>query len=179
MPLDPAGRGLVAPVASSLRPDTESMFVEQSVHIDHPVEAVTAILAAGPREWFARLDDLGRSAVGPHVAGIVLRKKVAVEVGLPVTTGDRTEIPVTWKAIFIEKLFPVMVGKVELAPVDARTTKLTVCGMYEPPLGPLGRQLDNAFMHTVAEATVSDLVQSIAERLDAAVSSQVKKRLLV
>jgi len=76
-------------------------------------------------------------------------------------------------------LFPVMVGKVELAPVDARTTKLTVCGMYEPPLGPLGRQLDNAFMHTVAEATISDLVQSIAERLDAAVSSQVKKRQLV
>jgi hypothetical protein len=152
------------------------MFVEQSIQIDHPVEAVTAVLVAGPREWFARLDALGRSAVGPQVAGIVLRKKVAVEVGLPVTRGDWTEIPIKWRATFIEKLFPVMVGKVELAPIDARTTKLTVCGMYEPPLGPLGRQLDNAFMHTVAEATVNDLALSIAERLDAAVSSRARSR---
>ena len=152
------------------------MYVEQSLHIDHPVDEVTAVLAAGPREWFARLDALGRSAIGPQVAGIVLRKKVAVEVGQPVTTGDWTEVPITWKATFIEKLFPVMVGKVELSPVDARTTKLTVGGMYEPPLGPLGRQLDNAFMHTVAEATVGDLALSIAERLDAAVSARARNR---
>jgi hypothetical protein len=152
------------------------MFVEKSVQIDQPVEAVTAVLAAGPREWFARLDASGKTSVGAQVAGIVLRKEVAVEVGLPVTTGDWTEIPVTWRATFIEKLFPVMVGKVELAPVDARTTKLTIGGMYEPPLGPLGRRLNDAFMHTVAEATVSDLARSIAERLEAAVSTQAKKR---
>ncbi|HEY4912872.1 MAG TPA: hypothetical protein VIJ91_03015 [Candidatus Dormibacteraeota bacterium] len=152
------------------------MFVEQSVQINQPVEAVTAILVAGPREWFARLDASGKTAVGASVAGIVLRKQVAVEVGLPVTTGDWTEIPVTWRATFIEKLFPVMVGKVELAPVDARTTKLTIGGMYEPPFGPLGRRLNDAFMHTVAEATVSDLARSIAERLEAAVSTRAKKR---
>lgn len=151
------------------------MFVQQSVQIDHPVQAVTAVLAAGPAEWFARLDDLGRTSVGPQVAGIVLRKKVAVEVGLPVTTGDWTAIPVTWRATFIEKLFPVMVGHVELAPVDARTTKLTVCGMYEPPLGPLGKQLDDAFMHTVAEATVGDLAHSIAKRLAGAVSTRAMR----
>jgi hypothetical protein len=150
------------------------MFVERSVHIDHPVQAVTAVLASGPREWFARLDDLGRSAIGPQVAGIVLRKKVAIEVGRPSTTGDWTVIPIRWKATFIEKLFPVMVGEVELAPVDARTTKVTVCGSYEPPFGLLGRQVDNAFMHTVAEATVGDLALSIAEKLDAAVSSRAK-----
>jgi hypothetical protein len=152
------------------------MFIEHSVQIDHPVVEVTAILSAGPREWFARLDELGRSEVGPHVAGIVLRKKVAVEVGLPETKGDWTTIPIKWRATFIEKLFPVMVGKVELMPVDEGTTKVTVCGMYEPPFGPVGRQLDAAFMHTVAEATVSDLARSIAGRLDAAVSARVKRR---
>jgi len=174
--LDPAGRGLLARVVCFRRPNTQHMFVEHSVQIDQPVGTVTAVLAAGPREWFARLDELGRSAVGAQVAGIVVRKKVAVEVGLPETTGDWTTIPITWRATFIEKLFPVMVGKVELAPVDARATKLTVGGMYEPPLGPLGRQLDNAFMHTVAEATVTDLAESIAVRLEAAVSSRARKR---
>jgi hypothetical protein len=139
------------------------------MHIDHPVELVTAVLTAGPREWFASLDGSGEAALGPHIAGIAIRKKVAVEVGSPVTTGDWTEIPVTWKATFIEQLFPIMVGKVELAPVDALTTRLTVCGMYEPPFGPLGKQVDDAFMHAVAEATVADLTLSIARRIDAAV----------
>jgi hypothetical protein len=143
------------------------MFVERSIHIDHPVEAVKAIIAAGPHAWFAQLDDSGETEVGLHIAGIGLRKKVAVEVGPLVTTGDWAEIPITWKATFIEKLFPVMTGKVELSPVDALTTKLTVCGMYEPPFGSLGKQVDDAFMHTVAEATVADLAHSIAGRIHA------------
>jgi hypothetical protein len=145
------------------------MFVQRSIQIDHPVEAVKSVLTASPREWFARLDDSGEAEVGPHVSGIGIRKKVAVEVGPPITAGDWTEIPVTWKATSIGKLFPVMVGKVELSPVDARTTKLTVCGMYEPPFGPLGKQVDDAFMHTVAEATVADLALSISRLIVAAV----------
>ena len=64
-----------------------------------------------------------------------------------------------------------MTGKVELAPVDSRTTRLTVCGMYRAPLGGLGEFLDDALMHKVAEATVKDLAESIAERLDALVRS--------
>jgi hypothetical protein len=146
------------------------MFVERSIHIDHPVERVKAILAAGPHAWFVQLDDAGETQVGPDVAGIGLRKKVAVEVGPLLSTGDWTEIPVTWKATFIEKLFPVMTGKVEVSPVDARTTKLTVCGMYEPPFGSLGKQVDDAFMHTVAEATVADLARSIGGRIAAALA---------
>jgi hypothetical protein len=148
------------------------MYVEHSVRIEHPVEAVTAVLAAGPDEWFARLDDAGEATVGPQVAGLSLRKKVAVVVGEPVTTGDRTMIPVTWKATYIEKLFPLMEGKVALAPIGPRTTKLTVCGMYEPPLGPIGKQLDAAFMHTVAEGTVKDLAESIARQLRTAISAR-------
>jgi hypothetical protein len=146
------------------------MFVERSIHINHPVEGVKAILAAGPHAWFVQLDDAGETEVGPDIAGIGLRKKVAVEVGPLVSTGDWTEIPITWKATFIEKLFPVMTGKVEVSPVDARTTKVTVCGMYEPPFGALGKQVDDAFMHTVAEATVADLARSIGGRIAAALA---------
>jgi len=143
------------------------VFVEHSVHIDYPVAAATAILVADPSEWFDGLDDWGEVGIGPHVVGVWIRKKVAVEVGPLVSTGDWIAIPITWKATFIEKLFPVMTGKVELSPVDARTTKLTVCGMYEPPFGSLGKQVDDAFMHTVAEATVADLARSIASRIAA------------
>jgi hypothetical protein len=109
----------------------------------------------------------GRATVGPKVAGIGIRKKVDVEFGEPVTAGSWTEIPVSWHARSVPQLFPVMTGKIELAPVDGRNTRLTVCGMYRAPLGDLGEFLDDALMHKVAEATVKDLAESIGERLEA------------
>lgn len=142
------------------------MFVQHSLHIDRPIEGCATTLARGPRRWFPRLGEKNEYAVGPRIAGLTIRKRVTVEAGEPVQAGQWTGIPVTWKASFPEKLFPVMEGKVELAPVDGLTTRLTVSGMYEPPLGRVGRQLDQAVMHSVAEATVKELAESIAERLE-------------
>jgi hypothetical protein len=90
---------------------------------------------------------------------------VVIEVGAPVAAGSWTEIPITWSAPFIKRLFPVMTGKVELAPADASVTRLTVCGMCQPPLGRLAKHFDDALMHMVADATVKELAESIAERL--------------
>jgi len=165
----------MAPVVQCSWHHTRRVFVEHSVHIDHPVEAARAVLALGPGEWFDRLDGSGHAGVGPQVGGVPLRKDVTIEVGEPVTSGDWTEVPITWKATFIEQLFPVMVGKVELAPADAQTTRLTVSGMYEPPLGRLGKQLDDALMHKVAQATVRDLAETIGKTVDVRASSQAAR----
>ena len=148
------------------------MFAHHSVHIDHPILAVSVALARGSRAWFPDLEDPNLAKVGTGVAGLGIRKKVAVEFGEPVAAGSWTEVPVSWKATRIQRLFPVMTGKIELAPVDSRVTRLTVCGTYKAPLGALGKQLDDAFMHKVADATVRDLAQSIAGRLDTLVRSE-------
>ncbi|GAC1666159.1 MAG: hypothetical protein PVS3B2_03630 [Candidatus Dormibacteraceae bacterium] len=141
------------------------MFVQHSVHVDRPIEECHTTLARGPREWFPSLGDQAVYAVGPRVAGIRIRKSVRVEAGKPIKLGDYTEVPVSWRATYLEGLFPVMVGKIELAPVDPSVTRLTVFGMYEPPFGALGRQVDEALLHRVAEATVQELAESIAQRL--------------
>jgi hypothetical protein len=148
------------------------VFVRHSVHIDSPIVAVSLALAKGSSEWFPRLEEPSLSAVGPQVAGVGIRKKVAVEFGEPVAAGSWTEVPISWKATSIHKLFPVMTGKIELAPGDSRNTRLTVCGMYEPPFGQLGKHVDDAFMHRVAEATVRDLAESIGKRLEILVRSE-------
>lgn len=142
------------------------MFVRHSVHVNNPIEVCSAALTSGPRKWLPRLASQNVSAVGPRIAGVPLRKKVAFEVGEPVTTGSWTEVPLTWKATFPKPLFPVMVGRVELEAVDPNATRLTVSGMYESPLGRLGKQLDEALMHNVAQATVKELAESIAARID-------------
>ena len=151
------------------------MFVQHSTHIEHPVKACTDALMQGPPKWFLRKSESNASSVGLHVAGVPVRKRVVIELGAPVRTSTWTVIPITWKATFPKKLFPEMTGRIELAPTDAKTTRLTVSGMYEPPLGRLGEQLDEAVMHNVAEGTVKELAESIAERLQMAISSRAAK----
>jgi hypothetical protein len=40
--------------------------------------------------------------------------------------------------------------------------------MYEPPLGRLGEELNEAVMRKVSKATVKEMAQQIAERLEKA-----------
>jgi len=147
------------------------MYITHSVHINRSVEDCSEALAGEPGKWFPRLGGKNVGRVEVHVAGVPIRKKVVVEVGQPVKTSSWASIPLNWKATFPEKLFPAMTGKVELAPVDQGVTKLTVSGMYEPPLGAVGRQIDEALMHGIAEATVKELADSIANRLNKAIAS--------
>jgi hypothetical protein len=148
------------------------MYIEHSVHVDHPIKACSDALMEGPRKWFPRTGQKNVSKVGVHVAGVPIRKRVTVEIGDPVKTSTWAVVPLTWKATFPQKLFPEMTGKVELSPSDKEVTRLTVSGMYEPPLGGLGRQLDQAVMHNVAEATVKELAESIAQRLEDALRKE-------
>ncbi len=144
------------------------MYIQHSVHVSHSIDDCKHALARGPRTWFPRLSDRNASAVGLKVAGVSLRKRVTVNLGEPVEEGEWTNVPLSWKATFPERLFPVMTGKIELAPVEPDVTRLTVSGMYEPPLGRIGTLLDDAVMHSVAEATVKEITESIAKQLDSA-----------
>ena len=141
------------------------MHVQHSVHINRPIEESAAALAEAAPIWFPRLNSRSRASVGVRVAGVPVRKRVNVTLGEPARAGDWTNVPVTWKATGPEMFFPVMNGRIELVPVEKAVTRLTVSGMYEPPLGKLGEQLDKALMHNVAEGTVKDLAESIAKKL--------------
>lgn len=156
--------------------DTRDVFIRHSVHIDHPVAACTEALMSGPQKWFPRLDETNVGTVSAHVAGVPVRKRVTVTLGTPVKTSTWTVIPLDWKATFPTDLFPSMTGKIELAPVDKTVSRLTVSGMYEPPLGKVGQQLDGTLMQGVADSTVKELAESIAKRIDAAVVSGAKSR---
>jgi hypothetical protein len=144
------------------------MYVQHSVHVGRSADECATDLAAGPRTWFPHLDADHASQVGVRVAGISVRKRVVVELGQPTSEGDWTSFPLTWKATFPEQLFPVLVGKIELAPSGKSQTRLTVSGMYEPPLGRIGALLDDALMHNVADGTVKELTESIARQLRSA-----------
>jgi hypothetical protein len=142
------------------------MFVQHSVHIERPVKEVSATLLEGPSSWFPGVRGKNATKVGLHVAGIPVRKKVQVDFGDPVRTTTWAVVPISWKATFPQNLFPAMNGKIELAPSSHSQTRLTVSGMYEPPLGKVGEQLDESLMHRIADGTVRELAEAIAEMLN-------------
>ena len=141
------------------------MYVQHSVHIKRSSDDCSRVLQRGSRTWFPRLQADRHSELGLRVAGVSLRKRVTVELGEPETKGQWTNVPISWKATFPERLFPVLTGRLELVPVEPDVTRITVSGMYEPPLGRLGALIDEAVMHSVAEATVREVTEEIAKQL--------------
>ncbi len=146
----------------------ESMYITHTVHVPHPIAGCVAAVARGPRTWFPGLKEDSSSRVGVKVAGVSLRKRVAVELGNVTRDGSWAEVPITWKATAATPFFPIFKGKLQLAPVEPTVTRLTVSGMYKPPLGRLGLELDDALLHGMAEATVRDLAESISRQLQKA-----------
>jgi hypothetical protein len=126
------------------------MVVQHRVNISRPIEDCHETLVRGPRQWF---QDVGA------------QKSVSIEAGELVKFGGWTEVPVSWRATHIKGLFPVMVGKVELARVAPGVTRLTVCGEYDPPAGRHAEHVDYALIHMEAEATVKELAEALAKRL--------------
>jgi hypothetical protein len=139
------------------------MVVRHSAHINRPIEAVNRALASAPPGW------LGGD--GKAIPRMGLWGKVSVELGEAVTSGGWTEIPLTWEASHITRLFPLMVGMIEIAQNEGRTTTLTVYASYESPPERVGSHLDEDLIHSVAESNVKDLAEAIAQRLEAAAAS--------
>lgn len=143
-----------------LQINTQTVVVRHSAHINRPIEAVNRALATAPQGW------LGGD--GEAIPGMGLWGKVTVERGEAVTSAGRTEIPLTWQASHITSLFPLMVGMIEIAQNEGRTTTLTVYASYESPPERVGSHLDEDLIRSVAESNVKELAEAVAQRLEAA-----------
>jgi len=95
-----------------------------------------------------------------------VERSVEIEIGAAVQTRSKTVIPFSWRAIgSTAGLFPTMDGDLEVASLDTALTQLAISARYAPPLGMVGRMLDRAVLHRVAEATVKDFLDHLGEVL--------------
>jgi hypothetical protein len=90
---------------------------------------------------------------------------VEITVGEPYRSSIRTSLPLSWTAPGTGSLFPSLDADVDVARLGSERTLLSISARYRPPLGPVGRALDRAVMHRVAEATVKDFLDHVAEAL--------------
>lgn len=148
------------------------MLLHDYAYVSVSAERVCDRILAGDGEWLAPLaaaamseGDALRLRIGP-VGGLpMLAKTVSLQVGEPMRRDEVTVVPLTWRATATPGLFPVMSADLEVAPLDAELTQLTLRGRYEPPLGAVGRRLDRLLMHRVAEASVRSFLARLAETI--------------
>lgn len=148
------------------------MLVYDFIHIALPVEEVRHRLLVAVPAFFQQVAaaayDEGEqllSRVGPFGTASGLSKAVSMHMGKPRVRGDAFVVPLQWSATGPAELFPVMEADLEIAPLGADQTELRFSGSYDPPLGPVGRQLDRLLLHQLAEATVRALLGQLVAAL--------------
>ena len=149
------------------------MFVRYYVTIDRPLEECRQVLLESPEEWLPHLVQRSQrpaeqllARLGFSILAVDVRKNAVVQLGRPLRLRDWLHIPISWQAQPVSELFPRFEGELQLVPISPEETKLALAGTYDPPLGDVGRAVDNLVMHTAAEATVKDFVEHVATRLE-------------
>ncbi len=157
------------------------MFIRYYVELAHPMPNLERSLLQAPSSWLPNLaenaDVRGQrllTEVGFPMDGHRIVKRISIALGDPVRSPARTWIPISWQATGPSGLFPVLDGDLELAALGAERTQLAFSARYRPPLGLIGRTVDRALLSRVAEATIKDFVDRIAERLDGQMAGVVR-----
>lgn len=149
------------------------MFIRYFLDLPMPFEALEAALLTEPETW---LPGLARDAEsrGENLLAEVgfavddahrLDKRVEIGFGEPYRVSMKTILPMTWRATGVEALFPSLDADVEVAALGPNRTQLSISARYKPPMGVLGRALDRALLHRVAEATAKDFLDRVGEAI--------------
>ncbi len=73
-----------------------------------------------------------------------------------------TRLQLEWRAASMPVLFPVMKAELAVYPLTATETQLDFSGVYEPPLGIVGKAVDAAIGYRIAQASVHRFINDVA-----------------
>ena len=149
------------------------MLVYDSIEIPEPYDAVLDTLKSVGGEiqvWASAAYRRGEGmAVGPAP---LVSAPIELEVGAPMRSLESTTIPMSWIASSASGLFPRMDAEVVISQLNVSDTQLEFRGSYRPPLEGFGRILDRLAFHRLAESTVRNFLDRLAQ----AVVAEVRAR---
>jgi hypothetical protein len=148
------------------------VFVQYFSEIPKSFERIVDVLP----EVLVRLEELGEDSyrggeellvrIGNRQHNVVAAKTVRLHSGTPIRERSSIRIPLSWAATGTPRLFPKMTADLTMVPLGDQLTQIRFEGVYQPPLGAVGRMLDRAILHRVAEMSVKDLVDRIVAILE-------------
>jgi hypothetical protein len=150
------------------------MFLRYFLDLPVPFELVEISLLDEPETWVPGLmrdaEDRGElllTEVGFGVESRRIDKEVEIRLGSAYRIPSKTLLPISWRATGAERMFPQLDADIEVAGLGPRRTQLSISARYRPPMGAVGRALDKAMLHRVAEATIKDFLDGVADRIRA------------
>lgn len=149
-----------------------SMFARYYLDLDISFAEVEAAVLADPGAWVPGMlvaaEDRGSrllAEVGFDVELGRIDKEVEIAFGAPYRVPSKTLLPMTWRATGATRLFPHLDADIEIAPLGSTRTQLSISARYRPPMGVVGRVLDRAVLHRIAEATIKDFLDRVGDRV--------------
>jgi hypothetical protein len=151
------------------------MFVRYYVDLAMPFAEAESRLLDDPGRWLPQLlegaEERGNTLLADVGFGVGTERRIQKQVEMTISDAYRmpgkSVLPIAWSASGTARLFPSLEGDLELAGLGERRTQLSLSARYDPPLGVVGRAIDRALLHRVAEATVKDFVDRIVEAMGA------------
>ncbi len=147
------------------------MFARYFVELPISTVEVERALSRDPRLWLPRLaepanhrGDVLLAEVGFGEA-VRIKRTVLIELGQPVRSASKTVFPLRWVASGRGGLFPALDADLEVAPLGSDRTQLAMSARYVPPFGTLGHVIDRAVLSRVAEATLKDFLDRVADTI--------------
>ncbi len=150
------------------------MFVSAEALADLGFPAALAGLADLARGGL--LTGVSRAAYGDGLTGLArvgppgevpgMSKLVQVQVLDVVTRGESAVLALRWQAAGPGgRLFPALDAEIWLTSAGEHSARLSLAGVYRPPPGAPGADLDKAVLHRVADATARSLLARVADVL--------------
>ncbi len=153
------------------------MFARYFSELPFPLREVEHALLHSPDAWVPGLakDAQARGEslladVGFGSGGRRLTKQVEIKLGPTMPFPSKTVVPIVWQPVDHQPLFPALDADLELAGIGPNLTQLSISARYSPPLGALGKAIDRALLHRVAEATLKDFIDQVGSALTALVA---------
>jgi len=151
-------------------------------YVNHPYSKVRdvlgkdapAIFQAATKSANSRAQSIA-SELRVDVGGIALEADIVIAVKkweeqTVEMSGPSTRLQLEWQAAKMPGLFPLMKAELAIYPLTASETQLDFAGLYEPPLGVVGKALDALVGYRIAEVSVHRFVNDVAGYLRQALS---------
>ena len=147
-------------------------------YVNHPYEQVRgalskdapAVFQSATKAAASRAQSIA-SELRIEIGGIGIEADIRVSVknieekDREARSGPATRLQLEWEAAKMPRLFPLMKADLSIYPITATETQLDFKGLYEPPLGPLGKAVNAIVGHRIAEVSVHRFVSDVAEYL--------------
>jgi hypothetical protein len=147
------------------------MFARYFVELPASPEEVESTLSRDPRLWLPGLAERANHRADMLLAevgfgeAVRIKRTVVVELGKPIRSGSKTVFPLRWAASGPAGLFPALDADLEVAALGHERTQLAMSARYVPPFGTVGRIIDRAVLSRVAEATLKDFLDRVADTI--------------